>query len=62
MTLGHLACAIGRHRVDSSAVRRVHGGNVGRCRRCGSPMEEIMPHEWTVQHVRDAGLGDRMLR
>ena len=59
MTLGHLACAMGRHRVDEGAVRRVHGGNVGRCKRCATPLEETMPHEWTALQVRDAGLGSR---
>jgi hypothetical protein len=62
MTLGHLACAMGRHRVDPNAVRRVHGGNVSRCRRCASALEEIMPGEWAVQLVRDAGLGERIVR
>lgn len=62
MALGHLACAMGRHKVDHAAVRKVHGGKVGRCRRCAAPLEEITPHRWTVQHVRDAGLGERLLR
>ncbi|GGE05169.1 hypothetical protein GCM10011515_25900 [Tsuneonella deserti] len=59
--LAHLACAFGRHSVDMGAVRRVHGGQVGRCRHCATPMEESMPHTWTVLHVRDAGLGGRFL-
>ncbi|MFA9200739.1 MAG: hypothetical protein ACEQR8_06060 [Cypionkella sp.] len=61
MKLAHFACALGRHRVDPSAVRRIHGGSVSRCRHCATPLEEILPHHWTVQSVRDAGLGDRML-
>ncbi|WP_152980286.1 hypothetical protein [Tsuneonella troitsensis] len=62
MKIAHLACAFGRHSVDMSAVRRIHGGSVSRCRHCATPMEESMPHHWTVQYVRDAGLADRILR
>ncbi len=61
MKIAHLACAFGRHSVDAGKARKVHGGMVGRCRHCATPMEEVMPQHWTVQHVRDAGLGDRML-
>lgn len=61
MTLGHLACAMGRHRVDLGAVRKVHGGKVSRCRRCATPLEETMPFEWSALRVRDAGLGGRFL-
>lgn len=59
MKLAKFACALGRHRLDEGKVRRIHGSNVGRCRHCNSPMEEVMPHVWEVQQVRDAGLGRR---
>lgn len=56
MKLGIIACALGHHRVDRKDTRRVHGAHVGRCRSCKTPMEEIEPHLWVVQKVRDAGL------
>jgi hypothetical protein len=59
--LAHLACAVGRHSVDQSAVRRVHGGQVGRCKHCSTPLEESAPYTWTPLRVRDAGLGGRFL-
>jgi len=59
MKLASIGCALGRHRLDSSKVRKVHGSQVGRCRHCNSPMEEVTPHVWEVQRVRDAGLGRR---
>ena len=59
MKLGYIACALGRHSIDRDGVKHVHGAHVGRCRRCSTPMEEIEPHRWQVQHVRDAGLGPR---
>lgn len=59
MKLAKFACALGRHRLDSSKVRRIHGTQVGRCRDCSSPMEEVEPFVWEVQRVRDAGLGRR---
>lgn len=59
MTLGRIACAVGRHSIDRTDVKRVSGQQVGRCRNCKTPMEEIEPHHWTVQQVRDAGLGPR---
>ncbi len=62
MKLAHFACAFGRHSVDQSAIRRVHGGIVSRCRHCATPLEESTPHHWTVQPVRDAGLGERLIR
>jgi hypothetical protein len=62
MKFAHFACALGRHSVDTKAVRHIHGGAVSRCRHCATPMEESMPHHWTVQYVRDAGLADRLLR
>ena len=61
MKLAHLACALGRHSVDPSKVRAVHGGQVSRCRHCATPLEQIMPQEWTPLRVRDAGLGGRFL-
>jgi len=61
MKFAHFACALGRHSVDTSAVRHIHGGTVSRCKHCATPMEESSPYTWTVQYVRDAGLGDRML-
>lgn len=59
MKLAQFACALGRHRLDESKVRKVHGSHVGRCRSCNAPMEEVMPHVWEIQRVRDAGLGRR---
>ena len=61
MKIAHLACAFGRHRVNLDTVRRIHGASVSRCKHCTTPMEESAPHHWTVQYVRDAGLGGRML-
>ncbi len=61
MKIAQIACALGRHSVDQSKVRRIHGGQVGRCKHCSTPMEESTPHHWTVQYVRDAGLGGRFL-
>ena len=59
MKLAKIGCALGRHRLDSSKVRKVHGSQVGRCQHCNAPMEEVMPHIWEVQQIRDAGLGRR---
>lgn len=59
MKLAAIGCALGRHSLDASKVRKVHGSQVGRCRNCNSPMEEVTPHVWEVQRVRDAGLGRR---
>ena len=57
--MGRIACAMGRHSVDSANVTRVSGQRVGRCRNCKAPMEEVEPQSWAVQKVRDAGLGPR---
>jgi len=57
--MGRIACAMGRHSVDSATVTRVSGQRVGRCRNCKAPMEEVEPHSWAVQKVRDAGLKPR---
>lgn len=62
MGLGRIACAFGRHRVDSTDVKRAGGMQVGRCRSCRAPMEEVEPHLWAVQRVHDAGLGPRAIR
>lgn len=59
MKLATIGCALGRHRLDRGNVRKVQGTHVGRCRNCKSPMEEVMPHVWEIQRVRDAGLGRR---
>lgn len=59
MKLARIGCALGRHRLDRGNVRKVHGSHVGRCRNCNSPMEEVTPHVWEIQRVRDAGLGRR---
>lgn len=61
MKLAQFACALGRHSLDRGNVRRLHGLHVGRCRHCASPLEEVSPHHWEVQRVRDAGLGRRYL-
>jgi len=62
MKLGYVACALGRHSIDPQGVKPIHGGQVGRCRRCSAPMEEVAPHVWAAQQARDAGLGPRGLR
>lgn len=59
MKLAQFACAFGRHRLDPSKIRRIHGSQVSRCLHCNRPMEEVTPHVWEVQRVRDAGLGRR---
>lgn len=61
MKFAQLACALGRHSLDRTKLGRIHGLGVGRCRHCASPMEEVTPHVWEVQQVRDAGLGRRYL-
>jgi hypothetical protein len=61
MKFAHIACAFGRHKLDPNAVRRVHGGQVSRCRHCSTPLEEVMPFEWAAMNVRDAGLSERRL-
>lgn len=62
MKLGHIACALGRHSVDSEGIKRAGGQMFGRCRCCGTPMEEVAPHSWAAMRVRDAGLGRRAIR
>ncbi|GMM93655.1 hypothetical protein [Qipengyuania sp. MTN3-11] len=59
MKLAYLACALGRHRVDLTTTRAVHGGKVGRCRHCATALEEVTPFVWEAQKVHDAGLGRR---
>ena len=61
MNLGIFACAMGRHKIDSNAIRRVHGQQVARCRRCSTALEQVAL-EWVPVKVRDAGLHHRMLR
>lgn len=61
MKFARLGCALGRHSIDRNAIRPVHGGQVGRCRHCATPMEEVEPHVWAVLQVHDAGLGPRRL-
>ena len=57
MTMKHIACAFGKHRVDQQAIKAIHGTKVGRCRTCRTPMEEIEPHHWGKLRTGDAGLG-----
>ncbi len=59
MKIAQFACALGRHRLDERKVSRIHGAQVGRCQHCHAPMEEVSPHVWEVQRIRDAGLGRR---
>ena len=59
MTMGRIGCALGRHSIDREKITRVSGQQVGRCRNCKAPMEEVEPHSCAVQKVRDAGLGPR---
>lgn len=59
MKLAQIGCAFGKHSLDESKIRKVHGSQVGKCRNCSSPMEEVTPHVWEVLRVRDAGLGRR---
>ena len=60
MKFAHLACALGRHSIDTSAVKKVFGMNVGRCSRCSTPLEELWRDHWVPQQVRDAGLSHRL--
>lgn len=62
MKFAQLACAFGRHQIDEKAVKHIHAADVGPCRHCRVPMEQIAPHVWEVQRVRDAGLGPRNIR
>ena len=57
--MGRIGCALGRHSIDREKITRVSGQQVGRCRNCKEPMEEVEPHSWAVQKVGDAGLGPR---
>ena len=59
MKLAALACAFGKHSLDTDKLGRIHGSRVGRCRHCTAPMEEIAPQVWQIQRVPDAGLGRR---
>ena len=59
MTMGRIGCALGRHSIDREKITRVSGQQVGRCRNCKAPMEEIEPHHWQLLQVHDAGLGPR---
>lgn len=59
MKLAQFACALGRHSLDRGKLSKRHGLHVGLCRHCNAPMEEVMPHVWEVQQIRDAGLGRR---
>lgn len=59
MKLAQVACAFGKHSLDRTKLSRLHGLGVGRCRHCAAAMEEVTPHHWEVQRVRDAGLGRR---
>ncbi len=59
MTLGRIACAVGRHSIDQNGVKRAGGQHFGRCRCCKTPMIEIEPNHWAVQQIKDAGLSPR---
>lgn len=59
MKLAQLACAFGKHSLDTDKLGRIHGSRVGRCRHCAAPMEEVGPEVWQVQRIRDAQLGRR---
>lgn len=59
MKLARIGCALGRHRLDHGKIKRIHGAQVGRCRHCAAPLEEVTPQVWEVQRVHDAGLGRR---
>lgn len=62
MKLAYLACAFGRHQIDETDVKHIHAADVGKCRHCRTPMEQVMPNVWEVQRVHDAGLGTRHFR
>lgn len=61
MGLNKIACAFGKHKVDREGVKRAGGQQVGRCRNCKTPLEEIEPHNWAAMRVKDAGLGRRAI-
>jgi exosome complex RNA-binding protein Csl4 len=56
MRLAHIACALGRHRIDQSKVKKIFGMNVARCSRCATPLEESWRDHWVPQRIGDAGL------
>ena len=57
MTLGKIACALGKHAVDREKIKRAGGQQFSSCRNCKTPMEEVEPHHWAAMRFRDAGLG-----
>ena len=59
MKLAYFACAIGRHKIDEKGVKHIHGADVGRCRHCRTPLEQVDTQMWEVQRVKDAGLRSR---
>lgn len=61
MKLGHIACALGKHKVDRESIKHAGGQKFSRCRNCRAPMEEIEPHLWATMRVKDAGLGRRAI-
>lgn len=60
MKLGTIACAIGRHSIDKNEIRKVHGQQVARCRRCSTALE-FVDFEWMPVALRSASLGGRKL-
>ncbi len=62
MKFAHFGCALGRHSIDLNNLRRIHGGQVGRCRHCNTPMEESEPGSWASVQVHNADIGARRLR
>lgn len=60
MFFGKIACAFGKHTVDRSAIKHNFASDVGRCRHCGTMMEQHEDH-WTVHRVHDAGLGHQTI-
>ena len=51
--VGLLLCRVGGHRRSGSAVRKVEGAYLSRCRRCGTPLrKDGREGEWEVDAAR----------
>ena len=62
MIIGRIACSLGKHSIDANRIGHIHGQQVGRCRRCATPLENQSGNIWVPQQVHDAGLGPRAAR
>ncbi|MBD3730965.1 MAG: hypothetical protein IE933_14810 [Sphingomonadales bacterium] len=62
MKLSKIACAFGKHSVDTQSIRVKYGQQYGRCQRCATPLEDGGLNQWVPVALRDAGLDHRRLR